>query len=151
MFTFSIHFRNMRYFILLSVLISLTFAQHNHSSCTKVSENPYFFVANKGQFAKDLLAKSSHNRGYVALKKDRIQYLFFDNNNLHDRFFHGGERNNTLTTDAHVYDVIFHNANPIQELVQENTLEEYHNYFLGNDPSKWAGKVPLFKDATYKN
>ena len=33
-------------------------------------------------------------------------------------------------------------------LVQEK-ISFYHNYFLGNDPAKWAGGVPIFHQLRY--
>ncbi len=40
----------------------------------------------------------------------------------------------------------FENAAPKPVVRKENPLSYYHNYFIGNDPARWAGNVRLFRD-----
>ncbi len=52
---------------------------------------------------------------------------------------------------SHAYEMNFLNANPSPELVADKEQDTYNNYFLGNDPTKWAGNVRLYQAITYKN
>ncbi|MCO6496667.1 MAG: PKD domain-containing protein [Chitinophagaceae bacterium] len=51
---------------------------------------------------------------------------------------------------AHAYKVDFINAQT-PEIVAEKPLSTYNNYFIGDDPSKWASNVKIYQAVTYKN
>ncbi|TDH28106.1 PKD domain-containing protein [Segetibacter sp. 3557_3] len=51
---------------------------------------------------------------------------------------------------SHAYDVQFLSAGS-PEIVGDKPLESYNNYFIGNDPSKWANNCRIFQAVTYKN
>lgn len=55
-----------------------------------------------------------------------------------------------LNIRSHAYKVHFNNA---QEVVFEEhgKHQEIYNFFLGNDPNKWASEVPVFEKVGYKN
>ena len=44
----------------------------------------------------------------------------------------------------------FEDASEAAELVPEQRLAGHHNYFLGNDPSKWRSEVPLYASLLYR-
>ena len=52
---------------------------------------------------------------------------------------------------AHAYRVSFADANDDVAIVADKILPGYNNYFIGNDPSKWAGNCRVFQGVTYKN
>lgn len=52
---------------------------------------------------------------------------------------------------AHAYRVSFADANENVEIVPDKPLPGYNNYFIGNDPSKWASNCRVFQGVTYKN
>jgi hypothetical protein len=36
-------------------------------------------------------------------------------------------------------------------VIPDNPTNSYNNYFIGNDPSKWATNCKIFKAVTYSN
>ena len=43
---------------------------------------------------------------------------------------------------SHAYNVDFIGASPDMEIIPDKAIPTYNNYFIGNDPSKWAGGLP---------
>lgn len=57
-----------------------------------------------------------------------------------------------LIVRSHAYAVNFIGANPkTTQLVSEKLLSTYNNYFIGNDPSKWATDCKIYQAVTVKN
>lgn len=56
-----------------------------------------------------------------------------------------------LGLHSHAYEVIFPGSNPNPVIVPDKTNDGYNNYYLGNDPTKWASKCRIFTAVTYKN
>ncbi|HMH34418.1 MAG TPA: hypothetical protein VK543_15380, partial [Puia sp.] len=52
---------------------------------------------------------------------------------------------------SHAYGVNFVNANEQAEIVPDKPLPSYNNYFIGNDPGKWAVNCKIYQGVTYKN
>ena len=50
---------------------------------------------------------------------------------------------------AHAYRVSFIGANEGVTIVPDKALPGYNNYFIGNDPSKWAGNCKVYQGVTY--
>ena len=59
--------------------------------------------------------------------------------------------NDQLVLHAHVYKVNFEGASDDVQIVPEKVEEGYNNYFIGNDPSKWASNCKIYKGVTYHN
>ena len=51
----------------------------------------------------------------------------------------------------HTYTVQFLGANPNPEIVPAKPEEGFNNYFIGNDPSKWASRCKVFQEVLYKD
>ncbi|MBK5270218.1 MAG: hypothetical protein JJE22_04305, partial [Bacteroidia bacterium] len=60
-------------------------------------------------------------------------------------------RNQSLKLRSHAYKVDFLGASPDMEIIPDKALSTYNNYFIGNDPSKWAGGCRIFQAITLKN
>lgn len=56
-----------------------------------------------------------------------------------------------FTIRSHAYQVQFVGASATAEIVPDKVLPTYSNYFIGNDPSKWASQVKIFQAVLYKN
>jgi len=52
---------------------------------------------------------------------------------------------------GHAYRVSFADASDGVTILPDKALPGYNNYFIGNDPSKWAGNCKVFQGVTYKN
>ena len=74
-------------------------------------------------------------------------------------FYHGHSDNNSnvdftklsILLHGHAYEVKFLNANPNPTIIPEKKLATYNNYFIDNNPSKWASNCKIFTAITYKN
>lgn len=57
----------------------------------------------------------------------------------------------TRVVRGHAYRVQFVGANMNAQPVPEKQVASHNNYFLGNDPSKWATDVNIYNVVTYRN
>jgi len=52
---------------------------------------------------------------------------------------------------AHAYEVNFVGASPNATIVPDKPINTYNNYYIGNDPSKWASNCKIYQAVTYQN
>ena len=52
---------------------------------------------------------------------------------------------------SHAYRLVFEGANPSPQIIPEKQTEEYYNYLIGNDPTKWATHVKIFGAVTLRD
>ncbi|MBN8851844.1 MAG: hypothetical protein BGO55_06060 [Sphingobacteriales bacterium 50-39] len=52
---------------------------------------------------------------------------------------------------SHAYRVTFIGANEGVTIIPDKPVEGYNNYFIGNDPSKWASHCVSYQGVTYKD
>lgn len=109
------------------------------------SRNPYFFIKNQGQFPSQVKYQVELIGGRLYLENNRFLYDFYDNNDLHDRIFHGDTDDRVK---CHAYAVNFVGSN-VEEVTSSKKRKEIRNYYIGNDQSKWASGVPLYDHVTY--
>ena len=64
-----------------------------------------------------------------------------------------GATNNTtpVLLHSHAYRVSFEGASNDVQILPEKVQDSYNNYFIGNDPSRWASGCKIYKGVTYKN
>lgn len=133
----------MRYFLLSYLLLFpfLSFAQLN-------SETSIDFIANKGQWKSEVNFKANIPGATVWLESSRFTYDFVsqtDMDRVHELWHskRGSQELNNAKIRHHAYKVKFvgANANVVYEGLDRKS--NYHNYFLGDEESKWAGNVPL--------
>ncbi|HAP02229.1 MAG TPA: hypothetical protein DCQ93_09930 [Bacteroidetes bacterium] len=106
------------------------------------------FRENKNQWAENILFIGFMNSGNIFLEKNTITFQLFNGNDLqklHPR------KNEDVIVHSHVYRMHFENANPNPVIMKENPSSEYYNYFIGNDPKKWASEVYQYQTVTYLN
>lgn len=63
----------------------------------------------------------------------------------------GTMANGEINIRSHAYRMSFVGASETAEIVPDKPLPSYNNYFIGKDPSKWAGNCRIFQGVTYKN
>lgn len=111
------------------------------------------FVKNEGQWEDVIQYRVSLNGGNIFFENNRLTYHLILEPQVRG---HGFDKPKAFgfwdqKVQHHVFRMEFIGANPSPELVAGKKHTEYHNYFLGNDPSKWAGGVPLYGLLTYKD
>lgn len=106
------------------------------------------FIQNNGQWADAVEYKVKLNGGSIFLEQSGLTYLFHrtppGHGQGHTKAFGGLEK-----VRSHALQVRFPGANPKPNIINGLPYPTYHNYYLGNDSSKWAGGVPLYGLITY--
>ncbi len=130
---------NMKYFLLLclSLFIGLCRAQ-----------NPIPLIENKGQWPQHVHGAFKFEGGQVFLEDGALRYDLHDFSEI-QAIHGGGENNENAKAYGHAYEVAFEGAKG-GEFLPEAPFDTYHNYFLGNDPSRWASHVGTFRGAWLK-
>ncbi len=121
----------------------------------------FYFVENKGQTHPNVAYEAGLPEGKIFLENNRWTFHFVDHPAAHihahtagtdeHKHEHGEhdhqEHKNRIR--GHAYHINFVGANPEPSLEPHQRAEHYHNYFRGNDPSKWVGHVPLYSQVKY--
>lgn len=116
----------------------------------KVAASSLSFIENKGQWDSRILFKARMNGGEVLFEKDRITWHFFELPPRGDHP-HDYSPNVSLFLKGHVVSTFFEGFSAESKLEGEVIEPYYYNYFLGNDSTKWASKVPIYKKIIYKD
>ncbi|HRY32827.1 MAG TPA: gliding motility-associated C-terminal domain-containing protein [Bacteroidales bacterium] len=150
----------MKRFIILTVLsILLPFMTASGISYTKVKPlSPGIrFIENKGQWEPQVLFRAGIPMGTLFLEKHRLTYLLVDPHVLghcHHPGTCGNAHENEKPVDfavtSHAFRMHFAGASENTTVSGSQTFKEYHNYFIGNDPSHWASDVKLYREITYR-
>ncbi len=96
------------------------------------------FIENKGQWEDNIKYRAEVPGGLLFLENGRLSYLFVDQEpfkELHDKGVY------TKPVQMHYFRVVFEGANPSPTYKNDLTAETYYNFYLGNDPKKWATGV----------
>jgi len=128
-------------------------AGHDHDQCSH-SEEPQLvkFVENQSQWEPFIKYRADVPSGKVYFEEDRITYSMFDMAGFHDLYFHHPEgRRRKIEVSGHAFQVLFEGANPHPRITGQAKQPEYHNYFIGDDPSKWASDVSLYSEVHYQD
>jgi len=111
------------------------------------------FVQNKHQFPQQVLFKADLPGGAVFLTAEGYTYSYYSESDLariHELKHQGVPVENEMV-HRHAYRVSFVESNKNSTVSQEELRPYYHNYFLGNDPGNWAGRVPVYGKITRHN
>ncbi len=118
-------------------------------------EQALAFVENRNQWPSPVKYKADLPGGRVFLTGSGFTYSYYSQQDL-DRLHElahdqpGRSRDNELV-NCHAYRVTFVGANANPRMETGDKKKYYHNYFLGNDPSKWAGNVSVFGKVVYQD
>ena len=101
------------------------------------------FTENLGQWDNKILFRAQLDGGALFVEKNGLTFDFYDKKKYRD-IHHGGllkGRYKDADIKAHAYKVSFIgcNKNSIVEKYQRG--EDYENFFIGNDRTKWKGNV----------
>lgn len=108
------------------------------------------FIINKGQFPDQVTFKKELVDGSLFLEKNKFTFHLYDA----DLIAKNHANPNTFPDDSipqiqhHAYQMEFIGAST-QQIEGIDQLKNYYNYFLGNDPKRWASKVGLFEEVRY--
>lgn len=139
-------------------LIGATFGQ-NSEQFSRLSANKSFFIENKGQWNKDILFLAEANGMHVWITTTDIVFVFYTvqgsplspnslTQNPNERVDSPIIKGNVVKMKIGVTD---QKSFANQEINTGTALEQYNNYFIGNDQSRWASHVKLFSSVLIKN
>ena len=107
------------------------------------------FAENKGQWNEQAKYRSDLPGGNVFLTNDGFMFTFFDSEDLkkgHDASLASKD----VRLKCHTYKVTFKNSSTVS-IKPGATVPGYSNYYIGNDPSKWASHVNAYSEVLYEN
>lgn len=125
----------------LSLFLSATAGEHGLD-----------FVENRRQWTEQVRFKADIPGGAVFLTERGFMYTYYDTGDLEriHEMQHDKKTVSNEMVDCHAYEVRFVGAAAGMRVSAQDRQANYHNYFLGNDPSRWAGGVPLYRQVTYQ-
>ncbi|MDP4215157.1 MAG: PKD domain-containing protein [Bacteroidota bacterium] len=117
---------------------------------------PLQFVENKGQWGAGIRYRAEMSTGSFYLGKKGFTVLLHDTTDLKriTAFRHGEQQRGMAPggiLHSHAYRVSFQGANEQPEIVADQPLDTYNNYFIGKDPAKWGAHCRVYQGITYKN
>ncbi len=96
------------------------------------------FMPNKGQFESNILFKAQIPGGVIFVERNGLTYSLYESEafkKYHDTY------DPSIKIQCHAFKVWFDGSSNQSTTSTEQPTTEYYNYFLGNDPSRWASKV----------
>lgn len=116
------------------------------------------FIENKGQWQNDVLFYAKLNGTNVWITRTGIVYDFYQKEKISKVANDITSIQNELDSKADNYNITGHvvkmNFTGIinkAEITGKNKQDAYYNYFIGNEPDKWASNVSLFNEVIIKN
>jgi len=148
----------MKKYLLLFTLIFFSILSVFSQKDTVHSSN-LEFIENKNQWNENVLYKANIDGGVLFLEKNCFTYAFYDVNALMDLLeYKFSSGNNKITHQAptnefncHSYKVNILNYNKSVKVSGKNPSKDYNNYFIGNEPKKWAKRVRKFDKVLYSD
>ena len=116
---------------------------HNHGA-SKES-----LIENKGQWPEGVLFQSKIDGGKVWVQQNKFVYHLQDFSSMHEA--HARPLLTAIEEPVAKQEVIhlnFIGSQEVSEILKSEKSPHYYNYLKGNDPSKWASKVHVYRDAT---
>ncbi len=134
--------------IVLGFCITIPMFARNHRDTLGFGDAIHF-IENKNQWDSHILFRADLHKATVFLEKSNFTILLEDPNNPTGKN-PIIDKNRNKKYRYHAYKIYFEggNSTSIQGRFKEDT---YENYFIGNNPEKWAARVPLFQEVYYQD
>ncbi len=107
-----------------------------------------YFIENKGQWDEQVLFKSSFKGGNLWIQKTKLFFHLKDFAALREQ--HAGKTCDTCINRQYALHFNFKNCKEIKTVLSQNPSEEYYNFYLGNDTTKWTKNVKGYQQITLK-
>lgn len=151
---FNIKFTTLKHIILFIPLVA-TFLSASSQDTRNIE-----FIENKGQWDNRVQYMAGVNNGAIFIRSGGVTMLQYDPVSYANFSEKLHKDPGTAVTDKagaesqlryHAYEVDFAGASLQARLVPDKPLNTYNNYFVGNDPAKWASGCRLFQAVTMEN
>jgi len=139
-------------------------------STNAFSQNYLEFIENKGQWDKNIRYRGEMTTGSFLLQDNGYRVVLYNKQDLtrigesvHAHGMKEAGQKETVSNEevpkpgepqelrGHAYEMRFLNANKNPQIIPDKPLDAYSNYFIGNDPTKWAANCQTYQALTYKN
>lgn len=142
-------------FLSLMFVVSTSLSLAQDIQTTKENQNSKFFIENKGQWDDRALFLSKMQNLNFWITPNGVVYDYYRIEKNEKKFnddLTPNENYGSITKHyGHIVFSKFLNSNP-NPIVEKNDIKEtYHNYFIGDDQTKWKTNVPLFSNIVLKN
>lgn len=113
------------------------------------------FIENKRQWESVIKFKSEIRGGALFFETNAITYAFYDPDYLEKiaALKSGSQQKSNFKLDSlvecYAYRIHFENANKNSVIKGSSPLREYHNYYLGSDPTRWSVDVRKYESIEY--
>lgn len=146
-------------FIMSAAFLDIAAHEKSDGGPAERSLGSLSFIENKGQWTSEVVYKAEVPNGALFLTHNGFVYNFVsatDWDNGHAISHNGNVADpDVVKVHHHAFKVRFSGANAISHFRSESKRQEYHNYFINNDPSKWKGGVGLYgkivQEQLYRN
>jgi gliding motility-associated-like protein len=134
--------------IIFCFFAATAFAQefhHDHSI-------HHAFIENKGQWPEKVLFKSTFHGGNMWVEQGRV--LFHLQDFTEYRRSHANLKQDApdeLTFKQELIGLTFLGANDVKTIEKHQRAPHYYNFFIGNNPSRWASNVGAYSEFLLKN
>jgi len=105
------------------------------------------FTENKNQWDNGILYRASLDGGALFLRKNDFTYNFYDAEALRQNHIQGSAK----PIKGHAFRMTFVGANAEPVTKSKNPSPDYCNFYIGNNPSKWASNVKNYTEVYYEN
>lgn len=115
------------------------------------------FVENKGQWDARVKYKGDFNTGNVFIENQGFTVLLNHPDDIRElsEKVHGHVDGTKVgqpgVIRSFVYKMKLMGSNINPQIIPEKPFTSYNNYFIGNDPSRWASECKIFHAVTYKD
>jgi gliding motility-associated-like protein len=112
------------------------------------------FIPNQNQWESPVRYKADLPFGHIYFSDGFFRHVFYDSRDIEavheakEKDYFGAYQ---TPVHAYAYDVAFKGARGPFDIQPSGKKAFYHNYFIGNDPSRWAGEVPVYSELLYRN
>jgi hypothetical protein len=113
------------------------------------AQSNLLFIENKSQWEPFVRYRADLKGGRVFLESNRFTYAFYNQQDV--AALHPGHGAIPDKIRMHSIRVTLAGSSPSCQTEPGNEASYHHNYFLGNDATKWATDVKLFRHVLYKN
>ncbi len=114
----------------------------------KPTLKPLYFTENKGQWDKKYVFHAAFGPDNMFIEKNAFQYYFLHGEDYAEAVKHPAnfwESNKPKKVRGHALKVSFIGANENAMVKKTEPLPFYFNYYVGNDPQKWASEVKSYQ------
>lgn len=109
------------------------------------------FMENKNQWEKAVKYRTNVPNGLLYFKENTLLYTFWDADFYKHNHTSSPNPHKDETLKGHGVEMKFLGANENPKIETAGQSAEYYNFFLGNEPAKWASEVRTYNQLAYKN